>query len=341
MEEATKKANLGVKILIREGSAAKNFDALLPLLNTHPAQIMFCSDDKHPDELVKGHINKLAARAITLGYNIFDVLAACTYNPVKHYQLRTGLLQQGDNADFIIVDSLQNMNVLQSFIKGEKVFDEGKVLFPTVEKKPINFFLAKTISVDDIKVKGTDGAYRVIKAIENEIVTEEISVELTSKEGLLQTNPVRDVLKIVVVNRYHPAPPAVGFIHGFGFENGAIASTVAHDSHNLIAVGVDDKSICDAINHLIAIQGGICVSHNKNIISLPLPVAGLMSLNSAQAVATKYKELDATAKSLGSKLSAPFMTLSFMSLLVIPKLKLSDKGLFDGTIFDFVPLSKR
>jgi adenine deaminase len=336
--EAIFKANLGVKILIREGSAARNFDTLLPLLNSHPQQVMFCSDDKHPDELIKGHINKLVARAIAQGYDMFDVLAACTLNPTMHYNLTKGLLQEDDYADFIVVDSPSGMNVKQTWINGQKVYDEGNILFPQINELPVNQFNATQINVADVMIKSSGGPVKVIKAIENEIVTGEMKATLPVSDGYLQPDPGNDILKIVVLNRFESSPPAVAFIHNFGLKSGAIASTVAHDSHNIIAVGADDYSLCKAINHLIEIKGGICVVDELGISSLPLPVAGLMSLKSAKEVSHIYHDLDSKVKKLGSQLSAPFMTLSFMSLLVIPKLKLSDKGLFDGQIFEFVSL---
>jgi adenine deaminase len=337
-EEAKEKADLGVKILIREGSAARNFDTLLPLLKEFPDQVMFCSDDKHPDELLQGHINQLVQRALQHGYDPFDVLSACTLNPVKHYGLRTGLLQSGDPADFLVVDSPTLFNVSQTYIKGVKVFDRGKVLISRVQTEPVNNFSAKPVNESDLQIPAESAHIKVIKAIDNEIITEEMTAILPVLEGKLQSDIGQDILKMVVLNRYEPAAPAVGFIHNFGLKKGAIASTVAHDSHNIIAVGVDDASICKAINLLIKAKGGICAVNNSESLLLPLPVAGLMSVEPAETVAGLYHTLDAMAKNMGSRLTAPFMTLSFMSLLVIPKLKLSDKGLFDGNKFQFTPL---
>jgi adenine deaminase len=337
-EEARKKAELGVKILIREGSAARNFDTLLPLMKEFPAQVMFCSDDKHPDELMQGHINKLVQRALQQGYDLFDVLSACTLNPVKHYNLKTGLLQPGDHADFLVVDSPTLLNISQTYIKGMKVFDHGVVLIPRIQTIPVNQFNAMPVKESDLQVPAESACAKVIKAIDNEIITEEMTATLPVVDGKLQTDTGQDILKMVVLNRYEHAAPAVGFIYNFGLKEGAIASTVAHDSHNIIAVGVDDSYLCKAINLLIETKGGICAVTKNDALHLPLPVAGLMSLESAASVAGSYHQLDAMAKQMGSSLSAPFMTLSFMSLLVIPRLKLSDKGLFDGNIFQFTPL---
>jgi adenine deaminase len=337
-EEAKEKADLGVKILIREGSAARNFDTLLPLLKEFPGQVMFCSDDKHPDELLKGHIDMLVQRALQQGYELFDVLSACTLNPVKHYGLKTGLLQPGDPADFLVIDSPTLFNVSQTYIRGVKVFDQGEVLIPREQTVPVNNFSAIPVYESDVQVPAESPNVKVIKAIDNEIITEAMTATLPVLNGKLQSDTGQDILKMVVLNRYQHTAPAMGFIHNFGLKEGAIASTVAHDSHNIIAVGVDDTYLCKALNLLIETKGGICAVTKNDALHLPLPVAGLMSVESAASVAGSYYQLDAMAKKMGSKLSAPFMTLSFMSLLVIPKLKLSDKGLFDGNKFQFTPL---
>ncbi len=338
LDEAIEKAALGVKILIREGSAARNFDNLLPVIKKYPEQVMFCSDDKHPDELLSGHINELISRAIKSGYDLIDVLRAATLNPCVHYNIPVGMLQPGDPADFIVVDSPAEMNVLQTYIDGIKVSENKNTLIPSVEVKPVNRFNVSKVNVKDISVKADGKRIKVIEVIDGELVTKNKVVDATVNNGQVVSDTARDILKIVVLNRYTNSPPAVGFVHNFGLKSGAVASTVAHDSHNIIAVGTSDDAICQAVNSLIDVKGGITLNDGNDNFSLPLPVAGLMSTEPVVSVAEKYKLLDTKAKSLGSKLEAPFMTLSFMALLVIPELKISDKGLFDGNKFEFVSL---
>lgn len=330
-DEAKEKLNLGVKILIREGSAAKNFDALIDLLNDHPAEIMFCSDDKHPDSLVRSHINELCERAVAKGINIFNVLRAACINPVHHYKLDTGTLRVNDAADFIVVEDLVSFKVMNTFINGVCVAYKGNTLINSVEARPINNFYCDKITIESIytdkKEYIRDGKLPVIEALDGQLITHKLMLDPAVED---------DILKIVVVNRYNNAKPAISFIKNFGLTSGAIASSVAHDSHNIIAVGADDKNITQAINLIIENKGGVsCVSPDKSRV-LSLPVAGLMSAGDGYEVADTYTDIDAMAKLLGSKLSAPFMTLSFMALLVIPSLKLSDKGLFDGDSFSFV-----
>jgi len=338
LEEAREKAKLGMKILVREGSAARNFDTLIPLLKEFPDQVMFCSDDKHPDELVKSHINALVSAAIKKGYDTIDVVRASTLNPAKHYGLTAGLLQPGDDADIVVVDTPESMNVLVTYIRGQKVAENGKTLIDHITEKPINRFEATMIIPSDLEVKAESKKINIIEAIEGQIVTRKKTVEGKVVAGLLQSDLDRDILKITVLNRYKKTPPAVAFVHGFGIRTGALASTVAHDSHNIIAVGTNDRAICDAINLLIEHKGGIAAIEGSKHLVLPLPVAGLMALLSGVEVAEKYKQLDEMAKVMGSRFSAPFMTLSFMALLVIPELKLSDKGLFDGSKFIFTSM---
>ncbi|MBE0662132.1 MAG: adenine deaminase [Bacteroidales bacterium] len=338
LEEGREKASYGMKILIREGSAARNFDTLIPLIKECPDQIMFCSDDKHPDELIKSHINCLVSKAVNAGYDVLDTVSACTVNPVRHYGLPVGLLQPGDDADLIVVDSLANMNVLQTYIKGVKVAENGQSLLSKIDEKPINRFEATKVTSTDIVVAAQGSHINVIEALDGQIVTKRKTMKVSVQNGKIVSDPIRDVLKMVVLNRYFPAPPSVGFVNGFGMKRGAIASTVAHDSHNIIALGTDDAAICEAINHLIDAKGGIVAVDDNNHLLLSLPVAGLMSLENGFEVARKYELLDAMVKQMGCSLSAPFMTLSFMALLVIPELKLSDKGLFDGNKFAFVSL---
>jgi adenine deaminase len=345
-EEALDKIKYGMKIIIREGSAAKNFEALISLLNDYPDMMMFCSDDKHPDSLVAGHINLLCARAVAKEIDIFKILKAACINPVLHYKLNVGLLREDDAADFIIVKDLKNFEVVQTYINGELVAENGKTKIESKKYGAINQFNCSKKTDEDFRYllnKWGDEEnieqVHVIEALEGQLITNKLIKPISAvnnENGLLESNTEEDILKIVVVNRYNNAPVAKSFIKNFGLKKGAIASSVAHDSHNIVAVGVDDESLCKAVNLIIEKQGGVsCVDENNQMV-LPLPVAGLMSNEDGYKVAKDYTAIDAMAKSLGSKLSAPFMTLSFMALLVIPHLKLSDLGLFNGDAFKLI-----
>jgi adenine deaminase len=338
-EEALEKLKYGMKILIREGSAAKNFEALIDLLHDYEDEIMFCSDDKHPDSLVKGHINELCKRAIAKGIGIFKVLKAACLNPVKHYSMKVGLLKTGDPADFIVVKDLENFEVEATYIDGTKVAGNGTSNIITSQSEPINNFNCHIKKAKDFFVKRNNDEEKIIaiEALDGQLITNKILVDPKVENGGYVSDSENDILKMVVVNRYRDAPTAVGFVKNFGLEKGAIASSVAHDSHNVIAVGADDESICRAVNLIIEKKGGISCADNVSIEKvLPLPVAGLMSNVDGYKVAEMYSDIDRTAKSFGSKLSAPFMTLSFMALLVIPHVKLSDLGMFDGDEFKFI-----
>ncbi len=348
-EEALDKLNHGMKILIREGSAAKNFNALIGLLTDHPEQMMFCSDDKHPDSLVEGHINTLCARAIKAGIPLFPILQAACVNPIKHYKLPVGQLKAGDSADFILLEDLTDFKVRETYIKGESVARDGKSFIQSVPLHPINHFVRKFISLQDLRMplNKWGGAepenfelVRVIEALDGQLITSRLEVPITDfliKDGCLQSNPEIDLLKMVVINRYSEnAPVAKCFVRNFGLKDAAIASSVAHDSHNIIAVGTSDDLLQSAIMNILQEKGGIsCVTPEAERV-LPLPIAGLMSAGNGYDIAEKYTALDTMAKEAGSTLSAPFMTLSFMALLVIPHLKLSDKGLFDVDSFSLV-----
>jgi adenine deaminase len=342
LEEALDKIKAGMHILIREGSAARNFEALAPLLGMHPAKVMFCSDDKHPDELVQHHIDDHVRRALQKGYDLFDVLRAACVNPVLHYGLPVGLLREGDPADFIIVENLEKMQVRQTFINGHVVARDGRCLLPEAPASAINRFEALPKVPENFRISTTQDnpQIRVIEALDGQLVTRELILPGKTENGFLVCDPERDILKIAVVSRYEPdAQPALAFVKNFGLKQGALASTVAHDCHNIIAVGTDDQLICTAVNELIRTKGGItAVSGDGQLTTLPLPVAGLMSTDDGHQVAAAYAATDRAAKALGCTLRAPFMTLSFMALLVIPELKLSDKGLFNGRSFSFTPL---
>jgi len=341
MEEALEKIKYGMHILIREGSAAKNFETLYPLIDEYPDQVMLCSDDKHPNDLEAGHINLEVKRALEKGLDVMNVLRSCTYNPVKHYKLDIGLLQPGDAADFIRVDNLHDFNVLATYINGQKVAESGKTLIASVFETPTNKFGISKIQNREIGVESQGGHIRVIGAFDGQLITSNIIAEPLVEGNYVVSDPGRDILKIVVKNRYNEAPAAIGFIKNVGLKNGAIASCVAHDSHNIVAVGVDDASITMAINQIIEAKGGISLVEGEKTSLLPLPFAGIMSGIDGFEVARLYDEMDKAAKQLGSKLSAPYMTLSFMALLVIPDLKLSDRGLFDGTRFSFTDVFQK
>ena len=334
-EEGLEKLQKGMKILIREGSAAKNFEALIDLLPEHFENMMFCSDDKHPDDLVLHHINNLCARAIAKGMDVFKVLQVACLNPIKHYGLDVGTLRVGDSADLIVLKDLKDFKTLQTYINGQLVFDNGTSLIDSVAFKNINNFNTSKKQISDFRFDSSSKKIRVIEALEGQLVTNEIIGDSLIEEGNLISHVQKDILKIAVVNRYQDQPPSIAFIKNFGLKTGAIASSVGHDSHNIIAVGASDTAICKAVNLLIENKGGICAVSDKNKKILPLPVAGIMSDQDGETIGKQYAELDIMAKQLGSTLKAPYMTLSFMALLVIPALKLSDKGLFNGKNFTF------
>lgn len=340
-EEALDKLHCGMKILIREGSAAKNFEALIGLLNDYPDMIMFCSDDKHPDSLAEGHINQLCARAVAKGIDVFNVIRAACINPVLHYKLEVGLLKEGDDADFILAEDLKHFKVSQTYINGELVAQDGKSFVTPVEVQPINQFNCEQITNASLEMRRDEfvdpkGLIPVIEALDGQLITNKLMLRPKESNGILHSDPERDILKMVVVNRYRNAPVAKCFIKNFGLKKGALASSVAHDSHNIVAVGVDDESLLEAINLVIKEKGGVSAVGTSSKV-LALPVAGLMSANDGYKVAEAYTAIDKMAKEdLGSTLASPFMTLSFMALLVIPHLKLSDLGLFDGDQFAFV-----
>ena len=337
-EEAKEKLEKGMKVIIREGSAAKNFEALIDLLPENHENMMFCSDDKHPDDLLLGHINQLCERAVTKGIDVFKVLQAACVNPVKHYNLDVGLLKKGDDADFIIVQDLKKFKVLETYINGELVAKNGQSFVESVDFEVLNNFNTDKKKVEDFRFESSSKKIRAIEALDGELVTNQIEVDSLIENGNLVSDTKSDVLKMTVVNRYKNDEPAIAFIKNFGLKEGAIASSVGHDSHNIIAVGVSDEAICKAVNLIIENRGGVCAVSNSEEKIVSLPVAGIMSELSAVEIGKQYAKLDKMAKQMGSKLKAPYMSLSFMALLVIPSLKLSDKGLFDGNSFQFTSL---
>ena len=340
--EALGKLKLGMKILIREGSAAKNFDELIDLAHEHHEMMMFCSDDKHPDNLVEGHINQLVKRALARGIDLFKVLRMACLNPVLHYRMGIGLLREGDWADCVLVDNLKDFTILETYLNGEKVAEKGTSLLPNLTSEIINNFdcqpkIPEQFRIMDIEQDLPNYKLRAIQVIDGQLITETFIANPLVKNGVIESDTSQDVLKITVVNRYKEAPPVVAFIKNFGLKEGAIASCVGHDSHNIIAVGVDDDSICEAVNLIIREKGGISAVSNTKKGVLPLPIAGIMSHEDGYKVAEDYTMIDRFAKDqLGCTLTSPFMSLSFMALLVIPALKLSDLGLFDAEKFQFV-----
>lgn len=338
IEEAIDKINSGMFVQIREGSAAKNYESLSSLIDSHPDFVMLCSDDKHPNDLEKGHINQIIKRALKDGYDLMNILQACILNPVRHYKLDVGLLQVGDAADMILVDNLEDFTILKTFVDGQVVAENGKTLIKSVPLKPINKFYVNEISAEDLFIANTGNPIKVMQAMDGELITNKIEYTPPKDTIGLTSDTKVDVLKIMVLNRYQKSKPAIGFIQGFGFDRGAIASSVAHDSHNIVAIGISDEEIAKAVNLVNKSEGGVSWVDGDKSEVLELPVAGIMSHHDGYQVAAKYEHLDQLAKSLGTKLNAPYMTLSFMALLVIPELKLSDKGLFDGSTFSLTAL---
>ncbi len=338
LEEAREKIEMGMKIQIREGSAARSLDSMHCLLAENPEKLMLCSDDLHPEMLEKGHINLLVKRLLALGYDIFDILRIAIVNPVEHYGLDAGMLRKGDKADFIVIDNPAEFNVEETWIEGKKVYDGKNVSFESPVVRPVNNFNSGIINGDDIAVRQKKGKVRVIDAVDGELVTGTYEWTIPGAGGMLKCDTGKDILKIVVKDRYKDSDPAVAFIRGFGLKSGAFASSVAHDSHNIIAVGADDLSICTAINRIVDMKGGLVVCNKGDCSEIQLEVGGIMSDVPCGTMAEKYKKLTDLVQDMGCKLKSPFMTLSFMALLVIPELKISDKGLFDGNKFEFVGL---
>ena len=339
IEEAREKLSLGMKILIRECTPAQNFDTLIDLLRTDPDAVMLCTDDSNPTELIHGHINLLVKRALVKGHDLFDVLRAATLNPKRHYGLENGLLQEGDSADLIVIDNLADFNVLQTFVKGIKVAENGQSLIAPVQEETPNRFHCRPVSPTDFSLPATGSEIRVIEAIDGQLITRSGKAKARIENGFAVSDIDNDLLKIVVINRYKEAPPVIAFVKNFGLKRGAIASTVAHDSHNIIAIGTNDADLAGVVNLLVKHRGGYALCDGSDEDILPLPVAGLMTNADGFEVAAKFEALRQKARAqLGSSLQSPFMTLSFMALLVIPELKLSDKGLFDGKNFEFTTL---
>jgi len=337
IEEAEEKIKAGMIIQIRDGSAARNFENLYSLIDKYPDKVMLCSDDLHPDDLYAGHINRLIKDGLSMGLNLYNLIRAATMNPIRHYKLNGCLFREGDPADMIIIDEPANFNVLETWIDGSPVYRGGDILFEYSSPMAINRFKAKTIKPKDLRIKARSEKVRVIEAADGELITRQQIRTIKIIEGEALALPDEDIVKIVVLNRYSLQPPVVGFITGFGINNGAIASSIAHDSHNIIALGTNDKKIVDAINCVVKSAGGIAVHDGQKLDILKLELAGLMSIADPEYVAKAYRDLNDKASRICTKMKAPFMTLAFMALLVIPELKIGDKGLFD--VQQFKPVS--
>lgn len=339
LKEAQEKIALGMKILIREGSAARNLNSLMPLLKTYPKSVMFCTDDCHPDYLEKGHINKIVARVVAKGYDLYDTLYAACINPTEHYSLPVQPIQEGCHADFCVVDNLSEFNVLQTYIKGQKVFDNGEVCFTYHPPHPQEFPFRKSFKSEGLFVTGKGDKMHVIEVEEGELLTRDLIYDVSHLKGkIIEPNLQEDILKIVLLNRYDESDPQVVFIKGFGLQAGALAASIAHDSHHIIAVGCDDKSIHEALRWILQNRGGLCYYDGKKVNGIPLPFYGLMTSQEGVGVSQAYEEINNAVLSAGSLLNNPFMTLSFMALTVIPSLKINHNGLFDSLNFKSIPL---
>lgn len=337
--EAKEKIKAGMKIMIRVGSSANQLEDLIGLAKNGYKEGMFVSDDRHPEDLKKGHVNLILKKAVALGVDPLLAIRMVTLNPVKHYGLGLGLIQKNDPADFIIVNNLKSFSVLESYINGKLIAKNGQALFKARPKKINSSLKLKIKKSDDFIIEsGKDARVRVIEAHEGKIVTSEIRRKLKTKNNDLIPDIKNDILKIANCSRYGNNNIGLGFITGFGLKKGAIASSVSHDSHNIIVIGTDNKNMAKAVNQVIKMNGGLAVVDNKKIIKLKLPIAGLMSGEPVGKIVKGLNELHKKTKGLGCHLSSPFMTMSFMALLVVPELKLSDRGLFDGNNFMFTDL---
>lgn len=337
LEEAEEKISKGMNILIREGSAAKNYEALKSLIATNTENVMFCTDDSHADDLLEqGHINKIVKMAFRDGFGIFDVLQIACINPVKFYHLDVGTLHIGDKADFIILDDLASLNIVGTYINGQEVYLRGiEREYPDVKIPLLNVFHHDQIIVSEIETS-VSGEVTCIQVIPDSILTEKKVVSFGKEPVRFQSDVEADLLKIIYLNRYFNSKPQVGFIFGIGLKRGAFASSISHDSHNVVAIGCTDEDLVAAINVIIQEKGGLAVQQGNKGLSLPLPVGGIMSDKTGQEVADQYSKLNLELHQMGCPLNSPFMTLSFMSLIVIPRLKIGEKGIFDVDRFEFI-----
>lgn len=334
LEEAQEKQNLGMKIMIREGTAPKNLKALLGL---DYDRCFLVSDDLHAEDLQKGHIDCLLKKAVSHGIDPVKAVKMVTINPAEHYSLNNGVIAPQRAADIVLVDDLSQFSVKKVFIDGVLQAVDGKPLF-TVNPIQLKSTLSTTrVSPSDYAVRSENPTVkvRVITVVEGQLCTKASEAYLSCENGVVLTDTEQDILKLAVVERYGHNRIAIAFVRGFGLKEGALASSVAHDSHNIICVGVSDRCMAEAVVTLRDIEGGI-VSCNTETRFLKLPVGGLMSYEPVDTVAEYHKEVEEYAQKMGCTLENPFMQLSFLALLVIPELKLSDKGLFDSERFAFV-----
>ena len=359
--EAMEKKQKGMKIMVRDGSSAKNMEALFDFseklnhlkkqdgFSIIPTEIIerrlhspifdfIVSDDKHPNDLIEGHLDNSIKKASKLGIDIIQAIEMVTVNPANHFNLDGGVIVTGAKADFVVIDNLHDFNVLETYVDGECVFDGENVLFDVEEVEVENSVNAceKTAEDFDVYFDGDECEVNVIECFNGELLTNKTTAKLKCRDGKVQSDIYQDVLKIAVVERYGSNSISNAFIKGFNLKKGAIASSVAHDSHNIIVVGYDSEMMARAVNTIIDNGGGFAVVSEDFEDSLSLPIAGLMSNEDAYVIAEKLNTLHKMVKALGCSLDAPFMTMAFMALLVIPSLKISDMGLFDGDNFEFV-----
>ncbi len=339
IEEALGCIKAGIKVLIREGSAAKGYEKLKALIGSHPGDVMFCTDDCQPSDLVVGHINLIVRRAIKDGFDLFDILQAACVNPQRHYNVNWGLLQKGDPATFIEVNNIgPHFRVQHTYVEGTEVYSYnssfGAIHAQIVKNEESTFpnqFVAAPITVDDIRLDIAGGdTLHIINATDGDLFTRHEVRTVTGNPLVDMKYRWHEVQKIVVYNRYTPgAKPVVGLIRGFGLGEGAIASTVAHDCHNIVAVGSNDNFLVQAINRVVEMQGGEVAVTKDEMLDLALPIGGLMSPLSGHEVAFRCHYIKALVKQMGCKMKAPFITMAFACLTVIPELKITDRHLWD------------
>lgn len=340
-DEAREKIKAGLKLQIRHGSSVRPFESFIPLLARYPDRCMFCSDVKHPDDLLRDHINFIAATAYRKGISLYAIIQAASINPVQHYRLPLGLLQPGDPADFLLIDDLQTFRPREVWLRGQCVARDGRSFLPLGEPCVRNRFAAGLLQPEALRITASAGrAAHVIGVHDGQLVSTHLVEQPAVVNGFAVADTERDIVKLVVYNRYGGVSPAVALVKGFGLKRGALASSVAHDAHHIIAVGTTDDALAAAINEVVLCRGGLAVADNnrKVLKVLPLPLAGLISTEPAEAVARAYSDCNAIAKILGTRLTSPFMTLSFLAQPGAPNLSLTDKGLFDGETLQQIPL---
>ena len=346
--EALEKVSLGMKVIIREGSAARNLAALLPAVKTAGSRhFMLCSDDREAAELLSaGHMDEILRRAVALGCDPLDAVEMATLNPALHYGLsRRGAVAPGYRADLVVVDNLEDFKVKLVIKDGRVVAREGRLTaglahHPVDESVLETVRLQRPLQAADFEIRAAHGAMPVMGLLPGQIITEKLMLEpLRSDTGAVRADPGRDLIKLAVVERHRRSGRvAAGLVKGLGLRRGAIASSVAHDSHNIIAAGVEEAAMAAAVNELARAGGGfVAVDGGSRVLSLlPLPVAGLISPEPAERVAAALEEVTCAARSLGAAPQNPFLTLSFLALPVIPHLKITDRGLFDVDAFSFI-----